>query len=137
MSMIVFRYLHFLGITFWVGTAVAVAVAASAPTPWESGIAQALRNVTVRVTTPSMLFAFVGGFGMLIPNFADVYAKQGWMHTKLLLLLAMAGVTGVLTGKLRKWAAGQEVPAKTFGRLAWILAVLAVLVVTLAVFRPF
>ena len=25
MSMIVFRYLHFLGITFWVGTAVAVA----------------------------------------------------------------------------------------------------------------
>ena len=90
MSMIVFRYLHFLGITFWIGTAVAVAVAASAPTPWESGIAQALRKVTVRVTTPSMLVAFVGGFGMLIPNFAETYAKQGWMHTKLVLLLALA-----------------------------------------------
>ncbi|MBW2550375.1 MAG: hypothetical protein JRE73_06305 [Deltaproteobacteria bacterium] len=65
MSLIVFRYLHFLGITFWIGTAVAVAIAASAPTPWESGIAQALRKVTLRVTTPSMLFAFAGGFGML------------------------------------------------------------------------
>ena len=137
MSMIVFRYLHFLGITFWVGTAVAVAVAASAPTPWESGIAQALRKVTVRVTTPSMLFAFAGGFGMLIPNFAETYAKQGWMHTKLLLLLALAGATGVLTGKLRRWAEGQEVKPKTFARLAWVISILAVLIITLAIFRPF
>lgn len=137
MSMIVFRYLHFLGITFWIGTAVATAIAASAPTPWESGIAQALRKVTVRVTTPAMLFAFAGGFGMLIPNFAEVYAKQGWMHAKLLLILALAGATGVLTGKLRKWAAGEEISTTTFGRLAWLISILAVLVVTLAVFQPF
>jgi putative membrane protein len=137
MSLIVFRYLHFLGITFWIGTAVAVAIAASAPTPWESGIAQALRKVTLRVTTPSMLFAFAGGFGMLIPNFAESYAKHGWMHAKLALLLALAGATGVLTGKLRRWAEGQEVPTKTFGRLAWVISTLAVLIVTLAVLRPF
>jgi putative membrane protein len=116
---------------------VAVAVAASAPTPWESGIAQALRKVTVRVTTPSMLFAFAGGFGMLIPNFAETYAKQGWMHAKLALVLALAGATGVLTGKLRRWAEGQEVPAQTFGRLAWVISIIAVLIVTLAVLRPF
>lgn len=137
MSMVVFRYLHFLGITFWIGTAVAVAIAASTQTPWESGIAQALRKATIRVTTPSMLVAFVGGLGMLIPNFAELYAKQGWMHTKLLLLLALAGATGVLTGKLRRWADGQEIAGRTFGRLAWIISVLAILIVTLAVFRPF
>ncbi|TNF63060.1 MAG: hypothetical protein EP303_03185 [Deltaproteobacteria bacterium] len=137
MSMIVFRYLHFLGITFWIGTAVAVAIAASAPTPWESGIAQALRKVTVRVTTPSMLIAFAGGFGMLIPNFAETYASQGWMHTKLVLLLALAGATGLLTGKLRRWAEGQEVAAQTFGRLGWAISILALLVITLAIFRPF
>lgn len=137
MSILIFRYLHFLGMTFWIGTAVAVAITASAPTPWESGIAQALRRVTLRVTTPSMLFAFAGGFGMLIPNFAELYAKQGWMHTKLVLLLVLAGATGVLTGKLRRWAEGQEIPARTFGRLAWIISILAILMVTLAVFRPF
>ncbi len=137
MSIVVFRYLHFLGITFWIGTAVAVAIAASAPTPWESGIAQALRKVTLRVTTPSMLVAFAGGFGMLIPKFAELYAKQGWMHAKLVLLLALAGATGVLTGKLRRWADGQDVPQRTFGRLAWVISTLAVLIVTLAVFRPF
>jgi uncharacterized membrane protein len=137
MSMTVFRYLHFLGITFWIGSAVAVAIAAAAPTPWESGIAQALRKVTLRVTTPAMLIAFAGGFGMLIPKFADVYAKQGWMHSKLTLLLILAGVTGVLTGKLRRWVDGQEVSQKTFARLAWAIAALAVLIVTFAVFRPF
>ena len=137
MSMIVFRYLHFLGITFWVGSAVAVAIAAATPTPWESGIAQALRKVTLRVTTPAMLLAFAGGFGTLIPNFAEVYAKQGWMHGKLTLLLLLAGATGVLSGKLRRWADGQEVSQKTFTRLAWVISILAILILTFAIFRPF
>lgn len=137
MSMIVFRYLHFVGIVFWIGTAVAVAMAASAPAAPESGVARALRGVTLRVTTPAMLLAFAGGFGMLIPNFAEVYAKQGWMHAKLTLLLVLAGVTGVLTGKLRRWAQGQDVEAKTFSRLGWAVAILAILIVTLAIFRPF
>lgn len=137
MSMTVFRYLHFLGITFWLGSAVAVAIAAAAPTPWESGIAQTLRKVSLRVTTPAMLVAFAGGFGMLIPSFAEVYAKQGWMHAKLTLLLVLAGVTGVLTGKLRRWAEGQDVTPKTFARLALAISALGVLIVTFAVFRPF
>lgn len=137
MSMIVFRYLHFLGITFWVGSAVAVAIAAATPTPWESGIAQTLRKVTLRVTTPAMLLAFAGGFGMLIPNFAEVYAKQGWMHGKLTLLLLLAGATGVLSGKLRRWADGQEVSQKTFTRLSWVISILAILILTFAIFRPF
>ena len=137
MSMIVFRYLHFLGIIFWIGSAVAVSIAAAAPTPGESGLAQALRKVTVRVTTPSMLVAFAGGFGMLIPNFVDVYAKQGWMHAKLTLLLLLAAATGVLTGRLRRWADGQEVTQKTFTRLSWVISILSLLIVTFAVFRPF
>ncbi|MGB5365316.1 MAG: CopD family protein [Polyangiales bacterium] len=137
MSIIVFRYLHFLGITFWIGSAVAVAIAASAPSPLESGLAQSLRRITIRVTTPAMLFAFAGGFGMLIPNFAELYAKQGWMHTKLVLLLVLAGATGVLTGKLRRWAEGQEVSPTVFGKLAWTLSIIAVLIITLAIFRPF
>jgi len=137
MSMIIFRYLHFLGLTFWVGTAVAVAAIAAAPTPLESGVAQSLRKVSLRVTTPAMLVAFVGGFGMLIPSFAEVYAKQGWMHTKLTLLVILAGATGVLSGRLRRWASGEEISQTTFGRLAWVISILAVLIVTLAIFRPF
>lgn len=137
MSMIVFRYLHFLGMAFWVGSAVGVAIAAAAPTQWEGGIAQALRKVTLRVTTPSMLVAFAGGFGMLIPDFAEIYVKAGWMHAKLALVILLAAATGVLTGKLRRWAAGEEVDAKTFGRLAWVMAIIGVLIVTFAVFKPF
>jgi uncharacterized membrane protein len=137
MSIIVFRYLHFLGITFWIGSAVAIAIAASAPRPLDSGIAPSLRKISLRVTTPAMLVAFAGGFGMLIPNFAELYAKQGWMHAKLTLLLVLAGATGVLSGKLRRWAEGQDVSPKAFGRLAWAISILAVLIVTFAIFRPF
>jgi len=137
MSTIVFRYLHFLGMAFWFGSAIGVAIAAATPTQSPSGVAKTLRRVTVRVTTPSMLLAFVGGFGMLIPSFTEVYAKAGWMHAKLTLLILLAAATGVLTGKLRRWAGGQEVEAKTFGRLAWVIGILGVLIVTFAVFRPF
>jgi putative membrane protein len=137
MSTIVFRYLHFLGMAFWVGSAVGVAIGAATSTQWESPVAQALRKVILRVTTPSMLVAFAGGFGMLIPNFSTVYAKAGWMHTKLTLLILLAGATGLLTGKLRRWASGQQIEATTFGRLAWVIGILGVLIVTVAVFRPF
>jgi putative membrane protein len=137
MSMIAFRYLHFLGMAFWVGSAIGVAIAAATSTQWENAVAQALRKVTLRVTTPSMLIAFAGGFGMLIPSFTEVYAKAGWMHAKLTLLILLAAATGVLTGKLRRWAGGQEVEGKTFGRLAWVIGILGVLIVTFAVFRPF
>lgn len=137
MSMIVFRFLHFVGMTFWIGSAVAVSIAAAAPTPLESGLAQALRKVTLRVTTPSMIVAFAGGLGMLIPNFVDFYASQGWMHIKLTLLLLLLGATGVLTGRLRRWANGQEVSQSTFARLAWAISVLSILIVTVAVFKPF
>jgi uncharacterized membrane protein len=58
------------------------------------------------------------------------------MHTKLALLLVLAGATGVLTGKLRRWAEGQEVSPKVFVKLAWVLSILAVLIITLAIFRP-
>jgi putative membrane protein len=137
MSAVIFRYLHFLGIAFWIGSAVAVSIAAANLIPRESSLAQALRKVARRVTTPSMLVAFAGGFGMLIPSFADVYAKQGWMHAKLTLLLVLAGATGVLTGKLRRWAEGREVTQQTFARLSWVISIVAILIVTLAVFRPF
>ncbi len=137
MSMIVFRYLHFLGMAFWVGSAIGVAIAAATPTESPTGFARTLRKVTVRVTTPSMLLAFAGGFGMLIPSFTEVYSKAGWMHAKLTLLILLAGATGALTGKLRRWAGGQEVEARTFARLAWIIGILGVLIVTFAVFRPF
>jgi putative membrane protein len=137
MSMIVFRYLHFLGMVFWIGSALAVSIAAAAPTQKDSGMAQALRKVTLRVTTPAMLVAFAGGFGILIPLFVDVYARQGWMHAKLTLLLLLAAATGVLTGRLRRWADGQEITQKTFTRLSWVISILSILIVTFAVFRPF
>ncbi|MGB5811900.1 MAG: CopD family protein [Polyangiales bacterium] len=135
--MLVFRYIHFLGVAFWLGSVISIAIVAATPTQSDSGVAAALRRAALRVATPAMLLAFIGGFGMLIPNFTTMYAKAGWMHAKLTLVILLAGATGMLTGKLRRWGAGQDVEPKSFSRLAAVMGVLGVLIVTFAVLKPF
>ena len=135
-SGLVYLFLHMLGVIFWIGSAVAIAMTAAAPTQPDSGVAQALRRVALRLTSPAMLIAFVGGLGLLIPNFTLLYARAGWMHGKLTLLLVLAGITGVLTGRLRRWTQGEDVNPRTFSRIAGAFGVIAVVIVVLAVFKP-
>ncbi len=126
-----------IGMLFWVGSAVAIGVAATVKSDAPQQSAKALRKANLVVTAPAMVLAWIGGLGMLVPNFSEVYARAGWMHGKLTLLLVLAGLTGVLSGKLRRAANGtQEVPGKTFCILWVAMAVIAAVIVSLAVFRP-
>lgn len=131
----VFQYLHFLGVAFWAGSAIAVAFTAATPTPSDAGVALALRKITLRVTAPAMLLAFAGGLAMFVTNFA-FYQRAGWMHTKITLAVVLAGVTGVLSGRIRRWSQGHDIEPRSFARVGWALVVVAVLIVTFAVFRP-
>lgn len=136
MGIEVFRYLHFLGVAFWAGSAIAVAFTAATPTPSDAGVAGALRKVMLRVTAPAMLLAFAGGLAMFVTNIA-IYQRAGWMHGKITLAVILAGATGVLSGRIRRWAQGQDIEPKSFARIGWFMVVIAVLIVTFAVFRPF
>ncbi|MEM9728354.1 MAG: CopD family protein [Myxococcota bacterium] len=136
MGIEVFRYLHFLGVAFWSGSALAIAIAAATPTPSDAGVAQALRRIMLRVTAPSMVLAFAGGLAMFVTNIS-IYRSAGWLHAKITLTVILAGATGVLSGRIRRWAQGQDIEPKSFSRIAWVIGVIALLIVTFAVFRPF
>ncbi|MCA9528697.1 MAG: CopD family protein [Myxococcales bacterium] len=138
--MVVYRFLHMIGMALWVGGAVAVALSAARLPPASAEAqraAQGLRKASLLVATPGMVLAFIGGLGMLIPNWTTLYAKAGWMHGKLALVVVLAALTGVLSGKLRKTASGSaEVAPRTFRILGWVMALIAVVIIALAVFRP-
>lgn len=131
---------HLVGMVLWIGGAVTAAVvAASAASEGEAGrpaIAAARRSVLF-VATPGMLLAWIAGLSFLVPNFLELYARAGWMHGKLTLLLILSALTGVLTGRLRKAATGTKpASAGLFGGLAIALMLGAAIVVFLAILRP-
>lgn len=131
---------HLLGVILWVGgIAVAASMAAFAAKRGESREAMfdaARRSITTWVT-PGMLLAWAGGLTMLVPDFTTVYARAGWMHGKLTLLIVLSGITGVLAARIRKAAAGtREAPPKLLDGLAIAVVVGAAVILFLAVLKP-
>jgi putative membrane protein len=147
--MLAFRELaiatHLVGMVLWIGGVVAASVVAASAASASAGgegeggraaLAAARRAVLV-VATPGMLLAWLAGLSYLVPNFAELYARAGWMHGKLTAVLVLTGLTGVLTGRLRRAAAGTKpASAGLFGGLALALIVGSAAVIFLAVLRP-
>jgi protoporphyrinogen IX oxidase len=130
---------HLVGVILWIGGSVAAATV-GAFAGEQNGNETALkgaRRALLWWATPGLLLAWVGGLTMLLPNFTTLYARAGWMHGKLTLLLVATGITGVLTGRLRKAAKGDKPAApKLLNGLSFGLAALALLIVGLAVLKP-
>lgn len=138
MSLLVGQLLHSFGVALWIGGIVAAALAAAyAPSDAHRQAAASSRTAVLYVATPGLLLAWIGGLMRLLPLFGEVYAKAGWMHGKLTIALVVTGLTGMLTGHLRKAAAGSGVikPGLLRG-VGWAIAGLAAAITFLAVFRP-
>jgi putative membrane protein len=89
------------------------------------------------ITVPAMITAFVGGLSMVAIN--PGIAQGGWFHVKFTAVIALAGLTGY-AGKLRRKFAAQDpgVPSVKALRIAnEVPAVLMMIIVGMAVFRPF
>lgn len=130
--------LHVLGAVGWIGgLAGAGLTVLFADGNNRKAAAAAARRTVLYLATPGMLLSWVVGLWMLIPAFGDVYAKQGWMHGKLTIALVVTGLTGFLTGRLRKAGVGEADASSRFlgGMIAAVL-VLATIVVFLVKLRP-
>jgi putative membrane protein len=133
---------HLLGAILWVGgtaTAAVVAIAASR----EEGAARtatlnAARRAVLMIATPGLLLTWIAGLSFLVPNFTTLYARAGWMHGKLTILLVITALTGVFTGRLRKAATGKKEPSVgLFAATVLVLLVGAAVIVFLAELQPF
>ena len=135
------RALHLVGAILWVGGVAFVGILAMAAATAEVEPRKVARlgriGVLARVTV-GMGLAWAAGLLMLVPSFTDVYARAGWMHAKLTLILVASGLTGALSGHLRKAANGDAdlSAGKVRGLSSAILAV-ATLIVFLAIMKPF
>ncbi len=88
------------------------------------------------ITMPAMVVAFILGFFML--SFHPELWRQPWLHGKLLLVLAMAGITG-FAGKLRRRLAEGEKPytSKQLRILNEVPTLLMIAIVLLVILKPF
>ncbi|MCC6874685.1 MAG: CopD family protein [Sandaracinaceae bacterium] len=131
---------HIVGLILWVGgTASAALVAASVADAAEETrkVAYgAARKAVLFIGTPGVVLTWIAGLSVLLPDFSVLYARAGWMHGKLTVILLLTALTGVLTGRLRRAAKGTAVSATTFSGLAIGLVLGAAIIVFLAILRP-
>jgi len=87
------------------------------------------------ILTPSLIAVWV--FGLLLASGIGAFA-QGWFHAKLLLVVALSGYHGWLTGYARKLARGErKLSGKTLRLLNEVPGLVAVLAVILVIVKPF
>jgi putative membrane protein len=112
MLMQIAKFVHVLGNILWLGGGLAAAVTllllAGEAKETKKAAAHAMRRLILMVVTPGMVLSFAGGLTNLLMFWDALYKKAPWMHTKLLIGLIAAAISGVLSGKLRKAAAGHE-----------------------------
>jgi putative membrane protein len=134
MHLLWLKALHLVGAFLWLGTSIGVAlVAAAAAGDQRAPVAVLARRVALRIATPGLVLAFAGGLTMLALSW-DLYARAGWMHGKLLLVVIAAGLHGAISGKLRKMAGGAEVGG--LAGLAYAYLAILVLVVIAVLLGP-
>lgn len=137
MIYLVFKAAHVAAVVTWLGGMLMLAVLL--PLAARDGAASAalldlLRRWDRRVTLPAMVAAWSLGLGLAL---TAGWFPSGWLLAKLVLVLALSGLHGVQSGKLRRLAGDDAaVSAPNLARMAWLLPALALPVLLLAVAKP-
>jgi len=93
------------------------------------------RRLLRAIGTPAMIATFL--FGIVAATTSGAW-DQGWMHAKLTCVLGIAACHGVLAKHVRLFAADQRPrQARWYRTINEVPTVLFVVIVVLAVFRPF
>lgn len=88
------------------------------------------------ITVPAMLVALLMGLVMLYLQ--PSLLSQGWLHTKLLLVFFLIGITHMGGSYLKKFARGAHTPThKAFRFLNEVPTLLMIGIVFLAILKPF
>ncbi|HLF66325.1 MAG TPA: protoporphyrinogen oxidase HemJ [Gammaproteobacteria bacterium] len=95
------------------------------------------RKLYACIMRPAMLLTVFLGLWLLISNW-PIYKTAGWMHTKLLLVVLLLGYHHVCGRYVRQFAENNNQHTERFYRIFnEIPTVLLILIVVLAVVRPF
>jgi len=93
------------------------------------------RKLRTIILTPSMILVWV--FGITLATVGEHW-REGWLHAKLVLVVALSGYHGYMVGYGKKLAAGQRpVSGKALRIMNEIPGIAAAAIVVLVVVRPF
>ena len=91
------------------------------------------------ILSPAMIIVWLLGLPLAVNvGLLDGQSGLGWLHAKLLLVVLLSGYHGWAVGYAKKLAAGQgSLPTRRLRLLNEVPALAAVLIVVLAVVKPF
>jgi putative membrane protein len=125
MAEAILKALHVAAMATWLGgTGLVAALAAGA----DAARAAALRRAALRILTPAMLLTLAIGIWLAVQG---GWFRAPWLHAKLVLVLLLTGLHGVLSGRLRRLAAG-DAAALPAAWSRWLPAAIALAVAAIA-----
>src|SRR6185437_3122150 len=96
------------------------------------------RRLLKLIINPAMIATWVFGLMLIWLMGKEAFLAAGWLHAKLVLVLAMSGLHGYLARLVKQFAADRNRRSPKFYRIVnEIPTVLMILIVVLAVVKPF
>ena len=96
------------------------------------------RRLLKLIINPAMIATWVFGLMLIWLMGKEAFLAAGWLHAKLVLVLAMSGLHGYLARLVKQFAADRNRhPPKFYRIVNEIPTVLMILIVVLAVVKPF
>jgi putative membrane protein len=134
---LLFLTIHVVGFVGWVGMLLAVA----AILVQRDGVTEpalrtrigALARKTALGADIGATLALLGGLGVLF-GATSYYLHQPWMHMKLTAVLAVIGVHGFVRAKAKRASLTSE--ATFHAAILYVLALVAIVIIALAIFKP-
>ena len=119
--------LHNAAMVVWIAAMVI------APLTIRGGETATARRLLRGVATPALLLTWLLGIWLAVQSGAFT---QGWLHAKLLFVLALSALHGIALGRLRRMTPGGAVPG-LLRALPWVTLLLTAGAVWLAWAKPF
>ena len=92
-------------------------------------------NLMRLLLMPCMIVVFITGILLI---FATGSLASGWLHTKILLVLMLAGLHGMMSRQRKSFQRGENTRSAAYFRtFSYVTTLIVVLVVALAVLKPF
>ncbi|KAA5803824.1 CopD family protein [Alkalicaulis satelles] len=102
----------------------------------ETALLKQQHNLLKIIMNPALVAVWLLAIIMLAAN--PALLSQGWMHAKLVLVLALSGVHGFYAASARKFANAQRPRTEKFWRIMnEVPAIGALIIAVIAVWKPF
>ncbi len=108
---------------------------ASADSDTDTVFQQMEYNLMRLLLMPCMIVVFITGILLIV---ATGSMANGWLHTKILLVLMLAGLHGMMSRQRKNFQRGENTRSAAYFRtFSHVTTLIVILVVALAVLKPF